>query len=215
MNAGMNADLETDMRTDADGGGERSGAGTQAAPDQRGRWLSLGLPWRPAFWERLRPLTLLRLNPHWSLAPGPGPTWDVEDLLLERRFAVDPAFVARAEAWSASFPNLGLRLEAVSRADGADTALRWDLEPAAGGAGLSTEEAGSNLRYWLPSLREYYRLYESDGLKHRFWRLFMNRVMLTMNPAQRRTCSFIFKFTLLELLLIVVLLTAYFRFIAK
>ncbi|MGE4290573.1 MAG: hypothetical protein AB7E32_00060 [Desulfovibrio sp.] len=186
-----------------------------AAHGYRGEWIPLGLPWNQDFWERLQPLTLLRLNPHWNMEPGPGPAWNVEDVLVEQRFTAAPEISVDQGSWTARFPAAGLLLSARSRDDGANTELRWDYEQAAEGTGLLPAQAQSTVQYWLPSLREYYRLFESDGLKHRFWRLFMDKVMLTMNPTQRRICSFIFKFTLLELLLIFVLLVAYFKFFAK
>lgn len=190
-------------------------AESEAPQGRRGEWISLGLPWRQGFWERLQPMTLLRLNPHWNMEPGGGPAWDVEDVLVEARIVADPEISVREGGWTAWFPSTGLLLEAESREGGANTALRWKHERSGDGAGLLPAQAQRTVQYWLPSLREYYRLFESDGLKHRFWRLFMDKVMLTMNPTQRRICSFIFKFTLLELLLIVVVLTAYFNFFAK
>lgn len=188
-----------------------------------GEWMTLNLPWRMAFWERIRPLTLMRLNPHWNVEPraqggqkaAETTTWDVQDVLLERHFPASPELSAGPGRWVARFPGIGLVLEAESRDNGANTALRWEQDPAAEpGQGLPLAALRRTVQYWLPSLREYYRLFESDGIKHRFWRLFMDKVMLTMNPAQRRICSFIFKFTLVELVLILVLLVAYFQFIA-
>lgn len=181
----------------------------------RGEWLPLGLPWRQSFWEQLRPLTLMRLNPHWNVEPGNEDAWDVEDVLVEKRFTADPEISVVEGRWSVRFPAAGLLLEAASRERGGDTVVRWNISQSDDPSGLLPAEAQRTVQYWLPSLREYYRLYESDGLKHRFWRMFMNKVMLTMNPAQRRICAFIFKFTMLELVLILALLVGYFQFIAK
>ncbi|MEF2144532.1 MAG: hypothetical protein V3573_03720 [Desulfovibrionaceae bacterium] len=176
-------------------------------------WVELQLPWRQGFWEGLTPMTLMRLNPHWDVTAAPGPLFPVEDVLVEKKFTANPEMASAPGRWSVRFPSVGLDLAAEAREEGRGTALRWGFQPTEPLL-LTTADARKTMEYWLPSLREYYRLYESNSLKHRFWRMFMNRVMLTMNPAQRRICSFIFKFTLLELVFIGAVLIAYFKFIA-
>ena len=77
---------------------------------------------------------------------------------------------------------------------------------------FTAEDAARTMQYWLPSMREYYRLHENNSFKRRCWRFFMDKVMLTMNPTQRRISGFMFKLTVLECLLIVILGVGWFYY---
>jgi hypothetical protein len=54
---------------------------------------------------------------------------------------------------------------------------------------------------WFRSLREYLRLYERWGVWNRLWRLFMERLWLSMTPSQRTQAVLILKITALEFVL--------------
>lgn len=178
---------------------------------RRNVWMETNLPWNPSFWESLRQMTLMRLNPHWHMSKSENGAYPVEDVLVESEFNVTPELDFAGETFTASFPEIGLTLSARSCEKGANTALSFDITPDKG-APFTVEDARRTMQYWLPSLREYYRLYESNSLKHRTWRFLMNKVMLTMNPTQRRICGFMFKLTVLECLLILILGVGWFYY---
>jgi len=167
-------------------------------------WMDTNLPWNSSFWEKITSKTLMRLNPHWHIAKKNGAGYPVEDVLTEADFNTTPEIEFDGEAFRARFPEIGLTLAACSRKDGINTALSYDIIPVDNGS-FTSEDAGRTMQYWLPSLREYYRLHKANSLKNRFWRFFMDKVMLTMNPTQRRISGFMFKLTVLEALFIVIL----------
>jgi hypothetical protein len=173
-------------------------------------WMETNLPWNESFWKKLESKTLMRLNPHWHIEKDKGTGFPVEDVLVETEFRTTPEFTADEGIFKAVFPEIGLTLAARSCENGQNTCLSFSMDKRNGP--FSAEDAARTMQYWLPSLREYYRLHESNGLKHRIWRLFMDKVMLTMNPTQRRISGFMFKLTVLECLLIVILGVGWFYY---
>jgi hypothetical protein len=178
--------------------------------------MSTGLAWNPAFWQDLAGERLMRLNPHWHIEAEEGsepedPRRAVEDILVEKAFATTPKLSFDGQLFQARFSEIGLTLMARSLEGGAGTALSYSYSPVAD-SDFTATNADKTMRYWLPSVREYYRLYQKDTINYRLWRLFMNRVMLTMNPGQRRTCGFMLKVTVLEIVLIVALIVGWHYF---
>ncbi|KAB1443054.1 hypothetical protein [Pseudodesulfovibrio senegalensis] len=165
-------------------------------------WMPTNLPWKDDFWSRLDAMTVMRLNPHWHI-DAEGEAYEVEDILSQTKFKTRPGIAVQGGLYTIEFAGTGMRI-AARKNDKGNTDLSYRYEHGVA-AGLDPEKAESAMRFWLPSLREYYRLFTSDSTRNRFWRLFMNKVMLKMNPTQRRICSFMFKLTLLEMLLIVIL----------
>lgn len=173
--------------------------------------METNLAWNASFWDSLKAKTLMRLNPHWHINKKKTGEFPVEDVLVESEFRTDPELTSDEATFTAAFPEIGLTLRARSCEDGKNTALRFDFEQKKN-SGFSSEDAARTMQYWLPSLREYYRLHESNSIKHRCWRFFMDKVMLTMNPTQRRISGFMFKLTVLECLLIVILGVGWFYY---
>lgn len=66
---------------------------------------------------------------------------------------------------------------------------------------------------WIRSIQEYLRLYTSRKLSALFFRLIMNRMILQMNPSQRKISIMITKITAVEVLVIVVIVVGYFLFV--
>ncbi|WP_147820585.1 hypothetical protein [Salidesulfovibrio onnuriiensis] len=165
-------------------------------------WMTTNLPWLESFWQEMDAMRLMRLNPHWHIDEKDG-GYAIDDIMTDFEFGTDAILENGPGRWSADFPSIGLTLLARKGPDGnAELAYEFTQQP---GCRLDAAKAERLVRYWLPSLREYYRLHGEDSLKHRFWRFVMNRIMLKMNPTQRRICSFMLKLTVLETLLIVVL----------
>ena len=65
---------------------------------------------------------------------------------------------------------------------------------------------------WIKAIREYMRLYLKTTLGTLFWRPVMNRMVLTMNPSQRKICLMLIRFTFLEILVILLIVIGYFIF---
>lgn len=165
-------------------------------------WMETNLPWKPEFWNELEEMTVMRLNPHWHI-DGTDGGYQVDDILSDVQFTTQASLMAESAQFSITFSGAGVDILARRGTDGqTELAYHFDADTAPKFDAKKIEEA---MLFWLPSLREYYRLFATDSLRNRFWRFFMNKVMLKMNPTQRRICAFMFKLTLLEMILIVVL----------
>ncbi len=62
---------------------------------------------------------------------------------------------------------------------------------------------------WVRSIREYLYLYMRTSPWSFFFRLIMNRVILQMNPSQRKISIMITKITVIEVLVIVLIVVGY------
>lgn len=76
-------------------------------------------------------------------------------------------------------------------------------------------EEEQNLVYWLRGIKEYLRLYFTNSLNTRFFRIVMNNMILKMNPSQRKICVMIVRFTILEIVVIGIIIAGYFLFMKK
>lgn len=177
-------------------------------------WMPLNLPWKQDFWDKLGAMRTMRLNPHWHIEendgysevdiPGDGDQYDIDDILVDRQFPLRTEVEHGEGSWTVQFKGVNLTLHARSEDDGDNTAIAYEYAPFNDKA-PSSEKMEELVRHWLPSIREYYRLFTADSMRNRFFRFLMDKIMLRMNPTQRRICAFMFKLTLLEVLLIIVL----------
>jgi hypothetical protein len=173
----------------------------------------LGLPVSPGnppeFEAFLDPERLLRLHPHWhveSVEPSDrGIRARLKDHATEKPFDLSLAL---------TFPVPGeFRIELAS---GPVAQIRFfhrherlHLSFTLHGGSLSAEEE-QGLTLWLQSIRQYLRLYLKNTLYTRFFRMLMNRVMLKMNPSQRKISMMLYRFTVLEIVVILIILIGYF-----
>jgi hypothetical protein len=65
---------------------------------------------------------------------------------------------------------------------------------------------------WIRAIQEYLRLYITTTPRTIFFRLLMNRMILQMNPSQRKICLMITKITVVELLVTIVIVVGYVYF---
>jgi hypothetical protein len=77
---------------------------------------------------------------------------------------------------------------------------------------IAALEETFGLGLWLRGIREYLRLYLSNSPNTLFFRFLMNRVMLRMNPSQRKICIMIYKITVVEIILILVIIIGFVYF---
>lgn len=175
--------------------------------------IDLGLPlpanttlnWRSV----LDPERLLRLHPHWHVGAVQGDeahiqarlkdhATDVEfDFAFALTFPASHEFVIRPTGWPVSAIRFFTRHERVHVAV-CTTAARL------------ADEDERNLSLWLQSIRQYLRLYLTTTPYTLFFRWLMNNVLLRMNPSQRKICMMIYRFTVLEIVVILIILIGYF-----
>ncbi|GAB6909980.1 hypothetical protein JCM12296A_58290 [Desulfosarcina cetonica] len=65
---------------------------------------------------------------------------------------------------------------------------------------------------WILAIREYIRIYLKTTPVTVFFRLLMNKMVLSMNPSQRKICMMITKITAVELLVIIIVVVGYVLF---
>ncbi len=66
---------------------------------------------------------------------------------------------------------------------------------------------------WTRAIQEYLRLYTATTPRTLFFRLLMNKVLLQMNPSQRKISIMLTKITVIEVLVILILVAGYAYFI--
>jgi len=162
---------------------------------------------------------LLRLHPHWFV--------DDEERQDAGLFAT-----IRDYATDHVFP-LGLHLDPTPSQDtpaGSDTIMRItlfeygvqelhffsDREKTQVRVRYTDEQPGNELEQdmllWVRAIQEYLRLYISTTIRTVFFRLLMNRMVLQMNPSQRKICVMLTKITVVELVVILVILIGWISF---
>ena len=62
---------------------------------------------------------------------------------------------------------------------------------------------------WIRAIKEYIRLYIKTTPVTIFFRILMNRMILTMNPSQRKICMMLAKITFVEIIVIIFIVVAY------
>jgi hypothetical protein len=74
------------------------------------------------------------------------------------------------------------------------------------------DDLEADILLWISSIQEYLRMYTTTTPRTLFFRLLMNRMILQMNPSQRKICIMITKITIIELLVILILVVGYVYF---
>jgi hypothetical protein len=155
--------------------------------------------------------TLLRLHPHWFIE---GFSQEGQQVVVDLRdYASDQTFRLRyrVDADAAGLPILAFD-------EGPLQEVCFNLQAGILHARVTSDqnlamlEESFGLGLWLRGIREYIRLYLSNSLNTRFFRTLMNRAMLKMNPSQRKICIMIYKITVVELVLIVVVIIGFVYF---
>ena len=70
-------------------------------------------------------------------------------------------------------------------------------------------EQEENILLWIRAIQEYLRMYTTTNLRTLFFRGIMNKMILRMNPSQRKICIMIAKITVIEILVILILVFGY------
>ena len=75
-----------------------------------------------------------------------------------------------------------------------------------------TPEQEEDTLLWIRGIQEYLRLYTRTTVRTRFFRLLMNKMVLQMNPSQRKICLMIAKITVVEIVVILLIVIGYVSF---
>jgi hypothetical protein len=74
-------------------------------------------------------------------------------------------------------------------------------------------EGTDPLLLWVKAIREYVRIYAKKTPATLFFRLLMNRMVLQMNPSQRKICLMIARLTIFEIFIIILIVVGYVIFV--
>lgn len=163
------------------------------------------LKWRAV----LDPERLLRLHPHWHVEALEGHHDRVQARLKDH--ATEEVFNF---AFKLDFP--GPHEFVIVPAGGPVTAMRFFTRNERVHVAVTTaadrlaEKDEQNLTLWLQSIRQYLRLYLTTTPYTLFFRWLMNTALLRMNPSQRKICLMLYRFTVLEVVVILIILIGYF-----
>lgn len=72
-----------------------------------------------------------------------------------------------------------------------------------------------NIIFWLRGIKQYLRLFLKTTLNTLFFRMVMNKMVLTMNPSQRKICLMLVRLTIVEILVIVFIVIGYVIYVLK
>lgn len=162
---------------------------------------------------------LLRLHPHWFVEDT-----ELRDTTLFaglRDYATEQTFSLGLRLDSASAPDDPLQADIIMRitlfdygvqellffADQVKTQVRVRYE-----GEILDDEREQDTLLWVRGIQEYLRLYVSTTPRTLFFRLLMNRMVLQMNPSQRKICLMLTKITVVELVVILVIVIGYVSF---
>ena len=162
---------------------------------------------------------LLRLHPHWFVEEEERHDdilfttlrdYDTEQTFsLGLQLAFDPASDDPPEStiiMRIALFDYGVReLLFFVRQDKTQVRVRYDEEQ-------SDDELEQNMLLWVRAIQEYIRIYASTSPYTLFFRLLMNRMVLQMNPSQRKICLMISKITVVEVVVIIVIVIGYVSF---
>jgi len=74
-------------------------------------------------------------------------------------------------------------------------------------------EGTDPLLLWVKAIREYVRIYAKKTVATLFFRLLMNRMVLQMNPSQRKICLMMARLTIVEIFIIILIVVGYVIFV--
>jgi hypothetical protein len=166
---------------------------------------------RPRISDLLAGETFLRLHPHWFVEDYEQAEGRVATRL--RDYATDDEFrlVYRVSADTDGLPTLVF-------SEGPLSEMRFHRQDdmlhvrVTSDQDIARLDENFGLTLWLRGIREYIRLYLSRSLNTLFFRVLMNRVMLRMNPSQRKICMMIYKITVVEIILILAVIVGFIYF---
>ena len=176
--------------------------------------VDLGLQKLPESFD-LQPLfpddRLLRFHPNWFISDflqtETGFTASIKDYVTDEEFPLSGLFVFN----QTNKELLQIRLSGTTNIQisffNRDSRLKvqistMDKEP----------DANDPILLWVRAIKEYIRIYLKRTPTTLFFRLLMNKMILKMDPSQRKICLMMAKITAVELLVIILVVIGYVYF---
>ena len=159
---------------------------------------------------------LIRLHPHWFVEET---TPDATRLFATvRDYDTEQVSSFKLHLSTSSSPNDPANTETIMRitlsdygvqelrffTDGKKTQVRISYDTK-----QPNQHLEQNMLLWIRAIQEYLRLYVSTTPRTIFFRLLMNKMILHMNPSQRKICLMIIKITVVELLVTIIIVVGY------
>ena len=166
--------------------------------------------------ELLSVETLLRLNPHWIIegveVGGDSFTACLKDYVTDEAFSLAGTLIVTQTG------QLVLTMDhdtyQVVNISITDEKLIATVTYGRDEEDLS-EELERYVVLWLRSVKEYLRMYLKDSLYTRGSRYIMNKIILQMTPSQRKISLMLIRFTVVEIVVILLIVVGYFVFVLK
>jgi hypothetical protein len=155
---------------------------------------------------------LLRLHPNWFISDfrqdGVSFTATIKDYVTEEEFPLSGSFV---------FNDTEDELLCIRLTDKIDFRISFLCRNNMLNVKITSAEgeidADDPLLLWIRAIKEYIRIYLKRTPVTLFFRLLMNRMVLQMDPSQRKICLMIAKITAVEVLVIILIVIGYVFFV--
>ncbi len=176
--------------------------------------IDLGLPLPAGF--KLQPLLpddrLLRLHPNWFISDfsqdGERFSAAMKDYVTEEEFPLSGSFVFSASEDELLTITLDKPIETGIRFFEEKSSLHVQIISASGDL-----DPDDPLLLWIRAIREYIRIYVRKTPVTLLFRLIMNRMILQMDPSQRKICLMLARITFVEILVILFIVIGYVIFV--
>ncbi len=155
---------------------------------------------------------LLRFHPNWFVSDfqqhGTSFTAVIKDYVTEEKFHLSGSFVFNRtddELLCITLSQtIDIRISFLNR----NNKLKVQISSMNG-----EPDPNDPLLLWIRAIKEYIRIYLKRTPATLFFRLLMNKMVLKMDPSQRKICLMMAKITAVELLVIVLIVIAYAFFV--
>ena len=155
---------------------------------------------------------LLRLNPHWIITNfkqnGSSFSADIEDYATQEKFSLTGIVV---------YPDTHHEFMSIKLSGGLEKEIVFlDQDGTLKANIISFYDPISDddpLLLWIRGIREYIRLFLKKTPITLFFRVLMNRMILKMDPSQRKISMMITKITMVEVLVIILIVVGYVLFV--
>lgn len=155
---------------------------------------------------------LLRLHPHWFVtdfkSDGASFSVDIKDYATEKEFSLTGLVL---------YPHAASELLRIELSGGLEKKIIFLIRNGELKVQIVSMEGttadNETFLLWIRGIREYIRIYLKRTPATLFARLLLNRMVLQMNPSQRKICMMIAKITVVEVLVIVLIVVGYVFFV--
>ncbi len=155
---------------------------------------------------------LLRLHPNWFISDfqqdGASFTTTIKDYVTEEEFPLSGSLVFNEREDEILRITLTETIEVTILFLNRNSKLKVQVRSPQGEL-----DASDPLLLWIRAIREYIHLYIKQTPGALFFRLVMNRMVLQMNPSQRKICLMLARITFVEILVILFIVVGYVIFV--